>query len=339
MNSPSKRTEKVAIVATIVCGAITTAVSVGGSWLIWASQDQLPTEVATHWGPNGKADAFKAVADLPLENLVICLVIPLFLLALGPITKQARTIGPIAAATSVFMSVVINGSILAQRGMTPEQVRAESDASLALVIAGVVSLATGLGLWAIFRRRPSDAAVAVDLAETSPRLLVDDGVTLAWTGRTRISRAAQLILWGSGLLTLAIGVWMLVAGSWGGAATVLGTAALLAVIGAAMVTNVVVDERGVRAKALGLFNVVNVPLSTISAASVKPNVNPLGDYGGWGLRVGFNGEMGLVTSSGPGLKLERGQTQGPFVITLADAEAAAATVNTLLARRAGHLES
>ena len=35
------------------------------------------------------------------------------------------------------------------------------------------------------------------------------------------------------------------------------------------------------------------------------------------------------------VRIERGSQEGPFLITLTDAEAAAATLNTLLSRRGG----
>lgn len=94
---------------------------------------------------------------------------------------------------------------------------------------------------------------------------------------------------------------------------------------------VTVDRRGVQARAMGI-HWVNVPLETITSAEVQAKVIPLGDFGGWGLRGGFGGDRGLVTGEGKALRIHRAQ-QPDWVITVDDAERAAAVVNTLVARR------
>ncbi len=46
----------------------------------------------------------------------------------------------------------------------------------------------------------------------------------------------------------------------------------------------------------------------------------------------LEGEHGIITAAGPALRLDRGHDD-PLVITVTDAEAAAAAVNTLVSRR------
>ena len=174
----------------------------------------------------------------------------------------------------------------------------------------------------------------VNIDATAPRLLVDDAVTLAWTGRTRVARAVAVVI-GLGALSTAVLIPMMIAaGTWGSALLMALLTALIVVLGLAMAANVTVDGRGVRARALGFIPWFDVPLNAIAGATVV-DVRPLRDFGGWGMRVGFNGERGLITAGGPALRIDRGE-QGPFLVTAADAEAAAATLNTLVARRAHH---
>lgn len=333
MSNPTPRRDPGGLVAGLVSALLVIIAAVGGAIVTSSVKGELPAEVATHWGPSGKPDGFELVGHAINIGLVLSLVIPLFLVVLGLVMKQSRTLGPIAAGTGVFMAVLIYGTIWAQRGMSAEQVREASSADIWLLIGGVAGLVIGVLGMIVFRRKPSEQPVPVEVVATAPRLLVDDSVTLAWTGRTSVATPVLALLGASAALTLGIGVWMAIAGSWGGALMMLGTVVLLVLVGAAMATQVTIDHRGVRARTLGLFNVINIPLQAIAGASVK-NISPLGDFGGWGLRVGFNGEMGLVTSNGPALRIDRGEVEGPCLITLADAESAAATLNTLVARRA-----
>ena len=67
MPNPAKA-ERADVVATVVSVIIVIVAAVGGSLLLWAGREQLPEMVATHWGPAGRADAFKPTARLYVEN-------------------------------------------------------------------------------------------------------------------------------------------------------------------------------------------------------------------------------------------------------------------------------
>ena len=98
-----------------------------------------------------------------------------------------------------------------------------------------------------------------------------------------------------------------------------------------MSATVTVGAPGVRVRALGLITWADVPLRDIAGATVT-RVNPMRDFGGWGRRLNLRGEHGIITAAGPALRLDRGHGD-PLVITVTDAEAAAAAVNTLVSRR------
>ncbi len=57
-------------------------------------------------------------------------------------------------------------------------------------------------------------------------------------------------------------------------------------------------------------------------------VRPLADFGGWGWRIGRDGRQAFITRGGEALRIER-QGEPDLVLTLGDAAAAAAVVNTL----------
>lgn len=326
----NRKPDRGQVVASIISVLVVLAAAVGGSLAIWLVRDQLPPEVATHWGATGAPDNFRAVADLYVSNALIIGVLPLFMVVIGLVMKQGRAMAPIAAATAVFMSATINGTVISQRGLSAEQVPTAS-MGWSVIWGAALAVGVGLALWALVRKRASEAPVPADVAVDAPRLLVDDSVRLAWTGRTPVSRAVWIVLGLAGLTVAIPMVLMAYNRQWSGALLMGLTLLLLLLVGLGMSASVTVDARGVRASSLGFIRWARIPLETIAGATVG-DVSPLGDFGGWGRRIGFNGEQGLVTAGGPALRLDRGE-QGVFVFTLADAEAAAATVNTLIGRR------
>ena len=240
--------------------------------------------------------------------------------------------GPVAAGLGVFVTGLVYGSTWAQRGMTADQVAA-SEPGPEMLLSGAAGLIAGFVLWLVFRRKPGSRSVPVDVAPDAPRLLVDDQVRVAWTGHSRISWALWAVL-GVGVLSMLIPiVQSLMTGSWSMAVFMLLAAALIAVAGSAMAATVTVNVHGVQVKALRRFSLATIPWSGIAGATVMP-VSPLRDFGGWGSRLGLHGEQGIITAGGSALRIDRG-AEGIFVITVMDAETAAAAVNTLVTRRNG----
>lgn len=319
------------LVVSVISAVLVVVAAVVGGLLVWSVRDQLSEVVATHWGADGRADGFTRVADSYVINLVTIVPFCLFLVVLGGVMKQGRLLGPLAAATAVFMSTVMNGSVIAQRGLTLDEVR-ESQFGIEMLIGFGLALMVGVALGLTFRRRPS-GPVPAEVSDTEPRLLVDHQVMLAWTGTTTVPRVIWIILGVSALACLIPAVMSALAGSWSTAIRMLVTAAFVLTLGAAMAANVTIDGRGVRVRGIGVIPWVTVPLDQIAGASVK-NVSPMGDFGGWGLRVGLNGEKGFVTSNGPALRVDQGD-EPAVVITVNDAETATATLNTLVGRRSG----
>lgn len=287
---------------------------------------RLGGRIATHWGADGQPDGFSS----PLQALGFGTIFPLamaaFLLGVGIAAKQRSIMGAIVAGVSAFMVGLLQGSAILQAWLSGAAV-----VNAAMVIGLVAAVVLGLGTYHLLRLPPSDAVATGPLpvgAEVLDR--VPDGARIAWTGRTRVSSAA-LVVMGIAfvplLVMLGVGLFFR---QWG---MVLFMVVLLVVIGVlatSMFSVVTVDARGVRARGVG-FNWIDVPLSTIVGATVLPHVEPVGEFGGWGLRTGLDGRRGLVTMAGPALRLQR-VDEPDVVITLADSEAAAKTVNTLVQR-------
>lgn len=91
-----------------------------------------------------------------------------------------------------------------------------------------------------------------------------------------------------------------------------------------------IDEEGLQARAL-----LGWPVFRVRAADVQrveaANINPFGEFGGWGIRWDGGGQTGIVLRSREGIRITR--TNGKrLVITLDDAEGAAAVLATVAER-------
>lgn len=288
--------------------------------------DRLGGRVATHWGADGRPDGFST----PTQALVFGSVFPLFmggfLLGIGILAKQRAQLGALVAGLSAFMVALFHGATILQ-GWTSGPAVVNVAMVIGLVAAGVL----GLGTYQFLKLPPSDVVASGPLpagAEVLDR--VPDGARLAWSGRTRVATPG-LVVMGVAFVPLLVMVGVgLFLQQWGMVLLMTVMVVVIAVLATSMFSTVTVDARGVRARGVG-FNWIDVPLSTIVGATVLPHVEPVGEFGGWGLRTGLDGRRGLVTMAGPALRLQR-VDEPDVVITLADSEAAAKTVNTLVQR-------
>jgi hypothetical protein len=88
-----------------------------------------------------------------------------------------------------------------------------------------------------------------------------------------------------------------------------------------------VDSSGLTIRSTLGWPRVRVPLDEVVRADVI-EVRPLRDYGGWGLRVGSRGRVGVILRSGEALLVQR--TGGRSVaVTVDGAATAAGVLNTL----------
>lgn len=302
------------------------AIAALGFGLMWTARDQLPDPLAVHWGPDGRADGFATVDSALVTNVLLTLALPLLLIGLGAGVRQVRLLGPIAVGVAAFMASVLFGGALAQRGLS-EPAAADNWWPIGVGALSGIGLATAL--WLVLRRPRAVAAAATTIPAGAPRLTTAPGTRVAWTGRTARGKALGWFAALGVVPTLALAVWFLAAGSLGGGIAMIVVTALLAVLMTCMWARVTIDQRGVRAVGAGAIRWVHVPLETIEMASVTPLVHPVGEFGGYGVRGGFDGSFGLITAEGPALRLDRAG-QGAYFLTVDAPDQAAATVNALL---------
>lgn len=316
------RTRRIPTVAVPLL--VTLLASAIGAALLWSVRDELPSQIASHWGVQGRADDFSSFTEIMTLGLLLPVgtVAPIALLGLA--IRHGASLAGVSAGTGVFMAALSFGSAYAQRGVADgEFVRLTNSMFLWPTALGIaVGVLVGLALRSKPRPGP-DSPVPADAARAD----VSASAQIAWHGGLRRGRAGEIVFAVAVLAVAVIGIVLwITSGIWFVALIAL----LLLVLLHFFWAEVTIDHRGLSVSAMGK-TLRRVPLERLQVGRVT-QVRCLGEYGGWGFRGGFDGSWGYVTSDGEALRVER-NGEPDLVLTIDDAHAAAATLNTLLDRR------
>lgn len=300
----------------LLAGAATTA--------LWSQRARLPDRVATHWSDAG-ADGYSSLpAALTVAGLIVVLL-PLAIVTATTLLDRSGSSRHVAAGLALglssFVAGVAYGTLWAQRD-------GAADVPLGTVVAGSVTgglvLGALLGGWAW--SRPVAPARPLPVPNASAvRVPVRPGTAVAWTGVVRPPALATAGL--AGVLLIDLVVLVGVGVGWASVpATIVAVLIVVTLSG-----RMTIDRRGLRVRGLGVIPWMTVrPENMAEAAAVE--VNALGDYGGWGYRIGRDGSRGFVIRSGEALRVEC-VGRPSVVVTVESAEEAAGVLNTLLERQ------
>lgn len=304
--------------AVMVAVALALQLSVLGS---------LPDPVATHWGPGGAPDGFgppwlplllTALFGIGLPALMVLPSLP----GLRYGGSSYRFLGALVPAASLLLCMVLTWGQLMQAGLP--DARQAPGIGLPLLASLLAALAAGaLAWWVQPHQVPqSSARPATPLAlAPTERALWFRETTLALPGLLLIlgavtaAGAGTIIAWFQADQTLA---WVL---------TIM-TAVLMAAAATTTAFRVRVDESGLTVTSVAGFPRFRVPLADVAAVEVV-TVNPMGEFGGWGLRS-VPGRFGVVLRGGPALQVTR-RSGRQFVVVVDDAATAAALLEALAA--------
>ncbi|GAB3703414.1 DUF1648 domain-containing protein [Mariniluteicoccus flavus] len=315
--------------AFVISAVVVLAAVIGAVALVQGARDELPDPIATHWGADGRADGFMALTRHLVFGGVFTLVMTGFLLGVGAAVRQLRAMASVAAGLGVFLAVVLIGSTLTQRGLADARDARDQGSLLIGAAAGAV---VGVLVWLAVRTHVVPAAARpAALPPDAAVLGVGDAARVAWTGRTRVGRWAVVVMAATAALLLGLAIVFSVLGNGQAGAFVLIVLVAIALLGSSTWSRVIVDRGGVTVRGPGRLRWVHVPLATIESAGVG-TVDPLGEFGGYGIRGGLDGSAGVVTSAGPALRVDRAGEK-PLWVTVDDADGAAAVLNTLLRRQ------
>jgi hypothetical protein len=309
-------------------GAVATAWLLAGTAVLVARgwQDDLPDRVASHWDGQGVPDDTMSLGTFVLVDVVLVLALTLMFagigVAAGREASTRRTLAGVVVWSGGLGATLLLVTLGVQRGLTdPAQAELPGWLLAAVLLVPLLPAVVVAVLVPADPPRPTTTPVPAD----APRAELPHGTGTVWETRIGPGRGALVVAAGAAasvvVVAVAVGSWWLLVVA----------AALVALFAATLAFTVRVDASGLRVRSsLGRPQTL-VPADEIVRADVV-HVNPLGDFGGWGWRVGIDdGRVGVVLRTGDALLVER--TGGrKLVVTLDDAAHAAALLNSVADR-------
>lgn len=299
--------------------------------LLWLPA--LPNPAAVHWGAAGTPNGFGPAWTFPVITFVLSGVLPVAIgvLCLAGLRRgdrgfTYRFMGAMALWLSVFGAVLMSWSVGMQRGVA--EAHDAPSVLVPMIVAFAIGVVAGIAGWLV---QPKQQTRHLSTSAGAPMVLAP-GERAVWTGSALMSKVAMVVLGLAMLLILgaAVLVWFT-----GDATAGLVVAVVFVVVAAATVTSaafhVRIDESGLTVRSEFGLPKFTVPLADVASAE-EVFVNPMGMFGGWGMRWA-PGRFGIVLRSGPAIEVTR-HSGRQFVVTVNDAETGAALLSALAARAA-----
>lgn len=338
--SPSPQLAGAKRAALIVGTALPLLILLASTTLQFAWLPRMPSPAAVHWGPSGLPDGFGS----PWQNLGLFAGVNAVLLGLPLLgsfqANRASTGLPKAtwASGSRFLPAFLLGMTVAMQTQAIGSSLVQLDAADARD--------TGSTLWVLIGGYAGGAIAGVVAYLLQPKLQLDpetgeppaDPLPLSgaeravWIGEVTPSRTVWGVVAGALVLLVALSVWMFTIEAVAGWIT-LGTLVLCAAMMlVGMWFRVQIGPQGFEAKSVVGFPVFRVPAEDI-ASVVSAEINPLSEFGGWGLRFSGN-RTGIVPRGGEGIVITRRDGR-VLVATMASAGDAAAVLSAAAASANG----
>lgn len=329
------RAKRAALVVGTLLPALLILVSTAVQ-LAWLPR--MPSPAAVHWGASGMPDGFGSpwqnLAVLTLSNAVL-LLLPLLERFQSRRAAAAQS-KPTWAGNSRLMPAFVLGLAVSLQTLAVGSAWVQLDAADARE--------TGSVLWFLLGGFAAGSIIGVLAFLAQPKLLIHPETgeppaeplplgraeRAAWVGDITPSPAVAWAVGVTMVLLAALTVWMFAVEPVGGWIT-LGTF-LVCTVALVMCLwfRVRIGPRGFEARSITGWPVFRVPAVEV-ASVVTADINPLGEFGGWGLRLSGN-RTGLVPRGGEGLVITRRDGR-VLVVAIDDAETAA-TVLTAAAQAA-----
>ena len=321
-----------ALVRTVIVAAVVPLlISLAAIIAILIVLPDLPDPIATHWNIAGEVDgtgpvwiAFIAVGLMPLAYSAFVLLLARPRAGEG-ITTMMRLMAATAPFLAAVLGITIGGSVVVQRGI--------ASAGDAPDIGWLVATGFGAGIvlavasWFVLPK--GEPGASTEQPVTAMPLGADQRA--AWMQRITPSRGAIVVL------SIAVGVLVIsCAAIWvlGSLALALGyTAFILLIVGlvsSMLVWRVTVGAGGLRVRSTIGWPDVRVPLDEIASVSTA-EIDPVRDFGGWGIRWGGHRRWGVITRRGEAIEAHR-KDGSTFVVTVPSAGEGAALLASLAGR-------
>lgn len=298
-----------------------------------ASGPLVPDPIATHWNAAGTVDGYGPLWATALLPLVIVLGYSVLVAAvLRSARERVTAIHKLLLVTAPFLatmvSVISAGSVLMQRGLE----RASDAPSIVPVVLTALAAAAALATvsWFVLPKASAPEPLA---SEQLPALDLTATARASWLQHAGPNPAIAVTV--IVLLTLAavvgtVALWLAAPLP----ALLVYLALILVVLFLGVGTlfwRVSIDRRGFRAVSVLGWPKLAYPLGEVESASAV-TVDPIGDFGGWGLRWAGAGRLGVVLRRGEAIAVRR--TNGKStVVTVPAARTGAALLDALVSSR------
>ena len=287
---------------------------------LWSAR--LPDQIATHWSgtqPDGFTSPTTSAWTLAIVTVIVgggCSAVAALAHALLLMRRTMLMIG----LTVVGLITVLQLAILA-RQLDATDVGSVEVPGWALGVGTAVGFSVGLlgaSLLRDYRERvPADAPPPEALPRADEELPIIESL-----GAGRVALVVLFAILGAGA---ALTCWL--SQSWWPIAIFLALAVLSVSL---MRYELVVDRSGLHITSLGMA-AFDYSLDEITGASVR-EVDPFGDFGGWGLRVRGRGNYAVATAKGPAVFVTFANGER-LTVTTPNADRIAGALNTLASQR------
>ncbi len=290
----------------------------------FAWRASLPDPIAIHWGSNGP-NGFGSFTPNVLWPEAAAAGSAILLWAIGFFAGYQTIMRRFVAGMAVWMATLFSGinlSILSlQRGIADAHDAGSITGPMTLVFAAATA---GAIVAAVLSPADPPLPTTAPLSPSAPRLALRPGEHATWirdvTARAYGSAIAAVVLLAAltGVLTREWAVAALMGVAFG---------FLLVMF---LHWTVTVDATGLTVRPLIGRPRIRVPLNEVESAEAV-TVRPIAEFGGFGIRGGKGGRIGVIVRKGEGLQVHR-TGERVFVVTVDDAATGAALLNSLAAR-------
>lgn len=305
--------------------------------VIIAWMPELPDPIAIHWGADGVDGYAPQRAYVPLTlgigAGIVILDATLALVAhrlprssakppIRPWSATARGLGAINLGIAVLIAFLAVSGAAIQRGLP--------DAAEAPTIVGWTGI--GLVLFVVFGvlgwfLQPAIPVIAAEQGEPAGSLPLATTERAAWFGTASMARNGVIVLISALAVLVIMTVFFIARGSDSWWLLALLTTVMTLLICTMVVFRVRVSADGLRVRSVLGWPNNRIPLNRIAKVETV-QLDPFGEFGGWGWRLGTDGRRGVVLRAGEALQVT--QTNGRvFVVTVDGASDAVAVLEAL----------
>lgn len=301
---------------------------VTGIIIVLLAIPQLPDSIATHWGVSLDADGFGS----PWVSFWLLLATGALLVGViyfsayqqagtRPTLGSSRQFVGFLTGVSGFICTLVVASTTTQVGLSEAQVR-----ELSIAPSMLLALAVGVGIGTIAGFvAPTIESVPV---EAEPVHANADGTDEF--GEWKRSVTAPTLIWwvmiGAIALLVAISVVIVIfePSIW---FVALLPAVLVYPIISCITWHVTVSSDGLTARSILGWPVIRIPAESIERVELT-SVEPMAEFGGWGLRFGVDRRWGIILQKGEAIQIRRNDGKRTFLVTVDDAATGAAILSS-----------